>query len=343
MREGLHPVRWAREWASSGRLSKPEGDVLKELASYTGDAPVAWPSNDTLAQAIQCVEKTVKAALAGLEEKGLISRERNAAGRVLRSREHPIVLVVEIVATPAAGQLQLELGDEALVTADPQPRRRPAAPAVVPAVAPGADENELARKRREKIAADAAHVGATLHALNASAATASDDPGLPTTRGEGRQETPEVPGKIHVQTEEERERASAPADTSQNTDAALSPKHAEVMRVLRAEFGAQADLMEAAIDTTLRGFPDGDHVAAAHMVVAAQQTAAVMGYAPIKVLSAKLGAELRKQAVSPPAGWPPRRRGATHRRGTAAELGMEHPTAKRMVDDAYRRLMGSGA
>lgn len=311
MREGLHPVRWAREWASSGRLSKPEGDVLKELASYAGDTPVAWPSNDTIATATQYVDKTVKAALGGLEEKGLIVRERDAIGRVLRSREHPIVMVTALVATPAAGQMQLELGDQALVTADPQPRRHaspPAAPA--PAVA---SEDELAVKRREKIAADAAQVGATLHALNAAAEVASDDPGSPTTRGEGRQTTPEVPGNVHVQTEGERVRASAHVPAV-NRAAVLSPTLAAVSDAMRPVI-PEVDVHALSIDQALRAYPEDkghDHLQAAHVVAAWIAEGGTRG-APTRLLMAAL----RKQVEPKPqraGGWPPpRRRGAGQR------------------------------
>lgn len=315
MREGLHPVRWAREWASSGRLSKPEGDVLKELASYTGDAPVAWPSNATLAASVQQTEKTIRRALDGLEEKGLIVRARDAIGRVLRSREHPIVLAIDIVAAPAAGQMQLELGDQALVTADPAPRRQPA-PEPITAPVPVPEEDELARRRREKIAADAASVGAAMRAINEAATVASDDPGLPTTGGEGRQTTPEVPGKDH-ENYEEGERASArpPDDPRPGGLCATLPA---VMAVLRAEFGAEADVLDLAIDSTLSAFPEAsgyDHVQAAHLVVAEQRRNIVKGYTPIRLITNKLASELRRQTQQPAApsarrgDWPPRRRG----------------------------------
>ncbi len=302
MREGLHPVRWAREWASSGRLSKPEGDVLKELASYTGDAPVAWPSNDTIARAVQCVEKTVKAALAGLEEKGLITRERDAIGRVLRSREHPIVLAVELVAAPAAGQLQLELGDQALVTADPALRRHTTAPAAAPeAHAPA--EDELARRRREKIAADAANVGALMRDLNAAAQGSPDDPGSPTTREGAPPTTPEVPGKFHVQTEGER--ASAPADGP------LSPTLDVVVEAMRPVV-PEVDLLRPALDMALRAYPEAkghDHAQAAHVAAAWIAEGDTRG-APSRLLMAALRkqTEPRPQRTTRP---PSRRRRAT--------------------------------
>ena len=314
MREVVNPVRWAREWASSGRLSKPEGDVLKELVSYTGGGePVAWPCNATLAASVQCVEKTVRRALDGLEEKGLIERARDRAGRVLRSRAHPIVMRVDLAATPAAGQMQLQLGDEALVNADPTHRQRPR-----PAAAPVTDAMEQAR--RDELAAKAAPLGAAMAALNASAQPSSGDPGRGTTPPPVVGRPPEVPVKDHVQTEESG-RASAPAAPAVNTSGVLSPSLPVVSDALRAVV-PEVDLHAMSIDQALRAYPEEkgyDHESAAHVAAAWIAEGGTRG-APTRLLMAAL----RKQKTAQrPAGrsggWPPPRRPAGRRGRTAAK------------------------
>lgn len=330
---GVNVTRWAREWASSGRLTKPEGDVIKELASYAGDRPVAWPCNATLAASVQCVEKTVRRALDGLEEKGLISRSRDLVGRVLRSREHPIVMCVEVAATPAEGQLQLDLGDQALVTADHAPRRVPAAPAAVPAA-------PAPRHPREVLAEQATHLGAALAALNAAAEVSSDDPGRGTTLPPVVGRPPEVPEKNHMEKEKgegARERALTASST---VVSGIPDTFTAVLGELRAEFGAQADIFDSAIAQTLRAHPepDGyDHVAAARMVVAAQHTAAAMGWKPITVLSTKLAAELAKQrGPVRQAGRPPtsRRRGDRGHDPAKAKAKAKRFVKRSSVEDA---------
>jgi hypothetical protein len=93
--------RWAREQASTGRLSRLEAHLLLVLATYCNGECICWPSRETLAGDTVSTVSGVAKALRGLEEKRLIWSTQGGNGRSARR---------ELLCNPAVpGEAQLEV------------------------------------------------------------------------------------------------------------------------------------------------------------------------------------------------------------------------------------------
>jgi hypothetical protein len=115
----IQAMNWARAVPLQAMAPK---FALVMLANYADDCGVCWPEQETLAADCACSERTIRSALAALEEAGLIARlprRRKDGSRrsdvfllvgfdgrraILKAEDHPILTPADVAEMTAAAQ-----------------------------------------------------------------------------------------------------------------------------------------------------------------------------------------------------------------------------------------------